>query len=188
MTINYSKSIEKMRVVANPDQQSEKFALTAFYVFHIFGIGVFILWPVYFLIKLVSGGTAIGWSLMALAPMILGAYLITCLFNFQRLVKITGIDLETNKRIILPIVDGYYPQLSYAWDGNILLGGGVAGFFKSTNGVVIIFDSSDIYLNIQSFSYDGPNAWMASTNIKRANEIAELFREQIRYGLKNEFD
>jgi len=116
---------------------------------------------------------------------ILGVYLVFCLLNWRKLVKIEGIDKETNKELLIPIVNGYYPGLGYEWDGEILIGSRPFNnwTWKQSSGlnIVLIFSDKDIYINIVSIYKTGPNPWMTFTNLDRAKEIGDMFKEKVRY-------
>lgn len=116
-------------------------------------------------------------------PITLGIYLLFCLFKWKQLTKIDGVDVKTNKEVIIPILNGHYPELNYEWDGDILIGSIPWGHFNWKGGldVVLIFHENQIYLNILSiYKHTLPNPWMAITNIERAREIRDIFKERIR--------
>ena len=182
MTIDALKSIERGHVVAILNDWEDKFEIGTFYFHNIFFLIALLPAPIYLLVSsypaygmhpiiIIVGGTQI----------IFGVYLVQCLFNWRRLVRVEGIDINTNKELITQIVNGYYPKLEYEWDNDILIGSRPYSNFNFKGGlnVVIIFKDSDVYLNIVSIYKGGPNPWMALTNLGRAKEIVSLFKERM---------
>jgi len=184
MTINFLRSIETGRVQTNPTDWADKGEIISFYVVNSFFLVVLLVFPTFMLIKdsLESGINGFGIA-FATIPIILGLYLLFSLFKWKQLTKIDGVDIETNKELIVPIVNGYYPELTYEWDGDILIGSRPWHHFSFKTGlnIVMIFKENQIYLNILSINKGGPNPWMAYTNIGRAKEIGEILRDRIRH-------
>ncbi len=185
MTIKYSESIESGLVCTNTTHWIDKFEIIFFHLHNLFFLSFLLVLPTHMLINGYMESTINGFSVIfGGIQIILGIYLLFCLFKWRRLIKIEGVDIETNKKHIISTINGYYPELNYEWDGDILIGSRPYSNFSFKGGinVVIIFNMSDIYLNILSIYKPGPNPWMAYTNIERAREIGDMFKEKIRYG------
>ncbi len=184
VTIKYSESLKSGIVCTNLTHWSDKIEILFFYLHNVFLLGLLLVLPTYMIIKEYFDNTIGGLSLIFEGTeIILGSYLLICLFNWRRLTKIERLEIERNKELLIPIINGYYPGLNYEWDGEILIGTRPYSNFNFKGGlnIVVIFSKSDIYLNILSIYRPGPNPWMAFTNIERAAEIKDMFKEKIRY-------
>jgi len=188
MTINYLKSIGIGQVCTNKMHWTETVEVIAFYFFHVvIFLGYLLFLSSYMLIKdyLTHGNISSFVIVFGGTQFILGVYLAFCLLNWRKLIKIEGVDLETNKELLIPIVNGYYPGLAYEWDGEILIGSRPFNNWSlrrsSGLNIVLIFNDKDIYINIVSIYKAGPNPWMTFTNLDRAKEIGDMFKEKVRY-------
>lgn len=188
MTINYLKSIKKGQVCTSKMHLIDKAEIIVFYFIHVvIFLGYLLVLSSYMLINdYLAHDNISGFGIVfGGGQFILGIYLVFCLLNWRKLIKIDGIDINTNKELLIPIVNGYYPGLSYEWDGEILIGSRPFNnwTWKQSSGlnIVLIFNDKDIYINIVTIYKAGPNPWMAFTNIDRAREIGNMFKEKVRY-------
>jgi hypothetical protein len=190
MSINYQESIRKNLVITNNLHWSDKAEISFFYVVHVIIALYLVIGSAYFFKKdITSGEVGIFVLIFGGTQMILGIYLAISLFNWRKLIKVEGTDIGTNKELLLLFINGYYPGLSYEWDGDILIGSKPYDNWAWKNGgglnIVILFKDEDVYINILSIYRAGPNPWMTFTNIDRAKEIGNMLKEKIRYTPKN---
>lgn len=183
MTINFEESIKREQVITNKIHWTDTAVLVGFYFFHTLIASYLVFVSTYMIVRdiiaeklgafvLIFGGTQI----------VFGVYLTACLFYWRKLTKIEGIDFTTNKELLIQIVKGYYPGLTYEWDGNILICSKPYDYWRMKWGlnVVLLFTEKDVYLNILSH-FRGPNPWLTFTNLDRAKEIERIYLDKIRY-------
>jgi hypothetical protein len=183
MTINFNESIKRGHIITNKTHWTDTAEIVSFYFFHILIASYLVIFSTYMLVReIISDNLGAFVLIFAVIQIVFGIYLIACLFNWRKLTRIEGIDFSTNRELLPQIVNGYYPGLTYEWDGNILLCSKPYDYWRMKWGlcVVLLFNEKDIYLNVLSY-YRGPNPWMTFTNMDRAKEIGRIVLDQIKY-------